>query len=231
MQRGSEAASRVEVFVEGGSTRTFAGVIGWPGWCRGGHGESQALQALLSCGPRYCAVVQALGLDCWPPVRLEQLHVSERVRGTATTDFGAPDSPLAGDARPIHREELMHMVWALTGCCRTFEAALEAGEGKDLRTGPRGGGRTLPAILEHVLGANGAYLHRLAWKSQPAAGLPLQRLRRMEVDILEALTAAAEGRLPASGPRGGKLWTARFFARRVAWHMLDHAWEIEDRLP
>ena len=24
-------------------------------------------------------------------------------------------------------------------------------------------------------------------------------------------------------------WPARYAARRIAWHVLDHAWEIEDR--
>ncbi|CAN5828742.1 hypothetical protein BH20CHL8_BH20CHL8_11020 [soil metagenome] len=24
-------------------------------------------------------------------------------------------------------------------------------------------------------------------------------------------------------------WTPRYFVRRAAWHVLDHAWEIEDR--
>jgi hypothetical protein len=26
------------------------------------------------------------------------------------------------------------------------------------------------------------------------------------------------------------LWSPRYFARRAAWHVLDHAWEIEDRV-
>jgi hypothetical protein len=52
----------------------------------------------------------------------------------------------------------------------------------------------------------------------------------LEAEILDALAAAVEGRLPVAGPRGGKLWTPRFFVRRVAWHLLDHAWEIEDRI-
>jgi hypothetical protein len=47
--------------------------------------------------------------------------------------------------------------------------------------------------------------------------------------ILEGLAASAAGKLPAKGPRGGSRWTARYFVRRVAWHALDHAWEIEDR--
>jgi hypothetical protein len=35
--------------------------------------------------------------------------------------------------------------------------------------------------------------------------------------------------VPAVGPRGGQRWSPRRFVRRAAWHILDHAWEIEDR--
>ena len=45
----------------------------------------------------------------------------------------------------------------------------------------------------------------------------------------DALAAGMRGELPAQGPRGGKIWSPRFFVRYVAWHTLDHAWEIEDR--
>jgi len=45
-----------------------------------------------------------------------------------------------------------------------------------------------------------------------------------------AIENAMRNGLPRSGPRGGRIWTLRFFVRRVAWHVLDHAWEIEDRM-
>ena len=48
--------------------------------------------------------------------------------------------------------------------------------------------------------------------------------------VLAALINAVDNGLPEKGPRGGKVWSPRFFARRVAWHTLDHAWEIEDRI-
>jgi len=38
------------------------------------------------------------------------------------------------------------------------------------------------------------------------------------------------GEIPHQGPRGGALWTPRYFVRRVAWHTVDHLWEIEDRI-
>ncbi|HEX5839952.1 MAG TPA: hypothetical protein VFY26_19100 [Anaerolineales bacterium] len=48
--------------------------------------------------------------------------------------------------------------------------------------------------------------------------------------ILETLAASAHGEIDEVGPRGGKRWVARYFVRREAWHVLDHVWEIEDRL-
>jgi hypothetical protein len=48
--------------------------------------------------------------------------------------------------------------------------------------------------------------------------------------ILDALASAARGEVPTQGPRGGTRWTPRYFVRRMAWHVLDHAWEIEDRI-
>jgi hypothetical protein len=45
-----------------------------------------------------------------------------------------------------------------------------------------------------------------------------------------AALAAAAGEVPAQGPRGGTRWPPRYFARRAAWHILDHVWEIEDRI-
>ena len=42
--------------------------------------------------------------------------------------------------------------------------------------------------------------------------------------MLEELRKASDG-----GPMGGKKWPPRYAARRLAWHVLDHLWEIEDR--
>lgn len=51
----------------------------------------------------------------------------------------------------------------------------------------------------------------------------------VSLPLLGPMRASAEGQIPSVGPRGGKRWTPRYFVRRAAWHVLDHAWEIEDR--
>ena len=42
--------------------------------------------------------------------------------------------------------------------------------------------------------------------------------------MLEVLRKPSDG-----SPIVGKKWPPRYAARRIAWHAIDHAWEIEDR--
>jgi len=83
-----------------------------------------------------------------------------------------------------------------------------------------------------VIGADAAYLARLAWKfPKPKTDNSTlnAELKRTRQAVLDALTAATHGETPKQGPRGGVIWSPRYFVRRVAWHLLDHLWEIEDR--
>jgi hypothetical protein len=52
---------------------------------------------------------------------------------------------------------------------------------------------------------------------------------RTHAAVLETLETTARAGPPPPGPRGGTRWLPRYFVRRVTWHVLDHAWEIEDR--
>ena len=94
--------------------------------------------------------------------------------------------------------------------------------------GPRGGGRSLEAIVDHLIGADAGYLSAVGWKA-PKAGRSSERLTATRAAILAALKASATGEIPARGPRGGARWSARYFVRRVAWHVIAHVWEIERR--
>jgi hypothetical protein len=210
-----------------GKTRTFAGALDWPGWCRSGRDPDAALQALLDYAPRYKEVLRGTRLSFSVPKDVAALKVVERLKGDASTDFGAPGAEPKFDSADVDEAELKRLQAILRACWRTFDAASKTAKGKQLAKGPRGGGRDLDKIAEHVMGADEGYLSRLAWKVPPGTGDQLERTRDA---ILAALTAAAHGEVEREGPRGGKRWTARYFARRVAWHVLDHAWEIEDRL-
>jgi hypothetical protein len=226
----AERSDTLDVAFEVGEKRTFAGAVDWPGWCRSGRDEKVALESLLAYGPRYAGVLRGTRLGFRAPGRRVNVRVTERLKGTATTDFGAPDAALSGDTRPVPDGDLRRFGTLLRACWRAFDGAVAAAEGVELRRGPRGGGRSLDGIVEHVLGADAGYLSRLAWRlGQVAPHDPSGELVRTREAILDALAAAARGEVEAVGPRGGRRWPPRYFVRRVAWHVLDHAWEIEDR--
>lgn len=219
---------KIDVYLEIGKKRTFAGAIDWPGWSRSGRDKASALQALLDYGPRYARATSQLGFQA--PVDASTFVVVERLEGNATTDFGAPGMAPSSDARPVDDTELQNFQALLAACWQAFDAAAGAATGHELRKGPRGGGRELEGIIQHVLGADAGYVRQLGWKfKQHEEADPEVELHRTRQTILEALAAASHGELPAQGPRGGVRWTPRYFVRRAAWHVLDHTWEIEDR--
>lgn len=222
--------NQIDTYLEIGQKRTFAGAADWPGWCRSGRDEESALQALLDYAPRYGRVLRATGLGFQAPRAVSSFVVIERLEGDATTDFGAPGRVPAADTRPVDWDELLRFQSILKACWQTFDACAETANGKTLRTGPRGGGRQLEGIIRHGLGADESYLSQVGWKLQKDNSMDLiQQILQTRQAILDASRASAGGEIPAKGPRGGIRWTARYFVRRVAWHALDHAWEIEDR--
>jgi hypothetical protein len=222
--------SKIKVYLEIGQKRTFAAALDWPGWCRSGPEEESALQALLDYAPRYARVLRATRLGFKPPSEVSSFVVVERLKGNATTDFGAPGMAPDRDDDPLKPKELAQFEKILKACLRTFETNVKKATGKSLRTGPRGGGRQLESMLEHVLGSDEGYLNQVGWKFKRDNTVDLTQQRKETHDaILSALAASAKGEIPAKGPRGGVRWTARYFARRIAWHTLDHAWELEDR--
>ena len=222
---------KIPVYLEIGSKRTFAGAMDWPGWCRSGRDEESALQSLVDCGARYARVVRGKEFKFRAPADAASLVVVERLKGNATTDFGAPDLAPASDATPIKEAELKHLQAVLKACWRAFDASVKSANGKELRKGPRGGGRELDGVVRHVLESDRSYLSSLGWRAAQDEGADIgEELKRLRKAILEGLTAAAHGKIAERGPRGGHRWKPRYFVRRSTWHVLDHAWEIEDRV-
>jgi hypothetical protein len=226
----------IQVFVEAGKKKTFAGAVDWPGWCRGGRDEAGALQALVDYGPRYARVLHGRGLggrglEFQVPSGGADLVVVERQEGNSTTDFGAPAIVLDGDRAAVDGSEYGRWREILPACWEAFDGAVGQAGGRELRKGPRGGGRDVAKMVDHVLEADRAYLARLNWKHKREAGRGLaEELERTRQAIVGALEVAERGELPERGARGGLIWPPRYFVRRVAWHVLDHAWEIEDRI-
>jgi hypothetical protein len=223
--------AQTEVYLEVGQKKIFAGALDWPGWCRSARDEGAALATLVAYAPRYAKIFSRTSIDFVPPDDPTTFAVVERLPGTSTTDFGAPDVAPARDAEPFDEAARERSRTILAAIWRAFDRVVEAAEGKELRKGPRGGGRERDAIVRHVLGADAAYLRRVGQKFSQDEAAPLDdELWRTREAIRAALAAGARGEIPTQGPRGGALWTPRYFVRRVAWHTVDHLWEIEDRI-
>src|SRR5829696_3273491 len=105
----AKSANNFEVYLEIGKKRTFAGAIQWPGWCRSGRDESAALQALFEAGPRYASILRKSRLGFQVPQDVSAFVVVERLKGNATTDFGAPDMIPISDSNPIDDAELRRL--------------------------------------------------------------------------------------------------------------------------
>jgi hypothetical protein len=213
-------AEPLAVYLEVTRKRTFAGAIEWPGWCRAGKTEEEALTALVAYSHRYGKVMARSRLGFKPPEGVDGLEVVERLKGNATTEFGAPGVPPKADDRPMSAPELRRLTTILEASWHAFDRAAEGAVGVTLSKGPRGGGRDLPKIVEHLEGAEESYLSKLGSRA-PEIGL--------RTAILAALEARAKGKPVADPNKVEKLWSPRYYVRRSAWHALDHAWEIEDR--
>jgi hypothetical protein len=133
--------NQIDVYLEVGGHRTFAAALDWLGWCRLARDEATALQTLFEYGPRYARVLRPALLGFQIPQDVAAFVVVARLKGNATTDFGAPDLVPASDTRPLDDPELRRLQALLKACWRAWDAAVEMTKGKTLRAGPRGGKR------------------------------------------------------------------------------------------
>ena len=145
----------------------------------------------------------------WPHDATD-LKVVERLPGNPTTDFGAPGIPAKDEAKSPTPAETKRML-ALLDAAWDYLDQVRARAPASLRKGPRGGGRDREKMYAHVLDSELGYSRHV--------GLRLKELDRDAVR--EALRH----------PQELNKWPAAYMTRRIAWHALDHAWEMEDRIP
>jgi hypothetical protein len=207
----------VRVLVEVTPKKAFASALDWPGLSRAGRDGPGALAALTRALPRYGVVAAVAGVAFDANAALE---VAEEAPGDAATAFGVPSIVAAGDRLPTTAVDGERLAALVAGCWEALLAAA-AGAPAELRKGPRGGGRDRDKVVGHVTEAESAYAAKMGLRVKQADPAGLIATRAAILDLL---------RTPSDGaPLAGKRWPARYAARRIAWHALDHAWEIEDR--
>jgi hypothetical protein len=215
-------SSATGVYVEVGKKRAFVSARDWPGWCRAGRDEEAALDALAEYAPRYGVVATEAGLT-FPASVADRLEVVERLPGDASTDFGAPGAVAEGDADELSPAEARRQAALLEASWAVFDRVAAAAPAT-LAKGPRGGGRDRDPIVDHVVGAEAGYARKIGIAHPAPSAADAAAVAALRSDILDAVRSRRFGAPPRSKP-----WPARYAIRRIAWHVLDHAWEIEDK--
>ena len=213
------AGRTLRVALETTPKKSFATAVDWPGWSRSGTTPEAAVESLLAYRDRYAAAIAGAGAE--PPTAPEP-DVIETVEGDAGTTFGVPSRVVTADRDPLDEAEAARRSAILAAAWRTFER-VAASAPPELRKGPRGGGRDTAKVVGHVVSADAGYTRQLGIRVRepdPADGAAVGAMRDAMLDVL---------RRPSDGSPIAHRWTPRYAAMRIAWHALDHAWEIEDR--
>jgi hypothetical protein len=208
-----------DIYLESGGKKVIAWSLDWPGWCRIRSSEGAAVQALIDTEPRYRLIAERAGFAFAPG----DLVVIERITGDANTAWGVPSVLAAAEAGPIDAETAQRNVALLRAAWTVLEEAVTTSPA-ELRKGPRGGGRDRDEIHRHVIEAERMYARKIGVRHKPFAVNDQGALQAMREEISAVLSQPASG-----GPLilGG--WNASYVVRRMAWHVVDHLWELEDR--
>jgi hypothetical protein len=200
------SVARSRVYFEQGKNSVFAVSLDWPGWCRRAKTPDLAIEALDGYRERYAKIVTEKFLP-------GSFEVVGTAKGNRTTDFGAPDALGQWDEGGLTAGELGRQLAVLHDCWNYFDAVVESAPAT-LQKGPRGGGRDRDNIVDHVREAERAYCAKVGFRVAPRT--PWDEQRDVVMTTLRSGSPAAK-------------WPIAYAIRRCAWHVVDHAWEIEDK--
>jgi hypothetical protein len=79
-------------------------------------------------------------------------------------------------------------------------------------------------MVGHVDEADHAYAGVMGLKMPAPDRADPATVTELRTAMLAVLRAPSDG-----SPIADRKWPPRYAARRIAWHSLDHAWEIQDR--
>ena len=211
---------RLTVAIEGSGRKVFASVLEWPGWSRSGKTAEAAIESLLAYAPRFEPVARIAGLSFGSSFDVE---VVEQLEGGSGTEFGVPSRPAAADSRPTDRAEAARLAAIVEAAWATFDR-VAAGSPAELRKGPRGGGRDRDKMVGHVNESDWYYAREMGINVKQPKSDDRPGIEALRMQLLAVLREPSDG-----SPLADRRWPVRYAARRIAWHALDHAWEMQDR--
>lgn len=209
----------------GKKRRVVAAAMDWPGLDRWGTSEDTAIEKVLSYVPRYAVVAEQAGLGA-EFAASRDVEVVERTPGSSSTDFwGIAHVPSEIERDVLsavdleRRLDLLRATWA-------FFDDVAARVPSELRPGSRSGGRSRDQIIRHVIyNEPGQFSRKVEVRTPIEEVLTPDGLAAHRTAYLAAIGAYNAAGKPA------RTWPIPFLIRRTAQHVMDHAWEMEDRDP
>ena len=194
----------------------------WPGLSRGASSAEGALEKLETYADRYRGVAALAGLSGEFPAT-PKFKVVEEVPGTGSTDFWAISwVPATSELGQLSKEAFERKLAILRACWKYFDRVV-ARVSPELKKGPRGGGRDRQQVVRHI------FVNECQWGKLLAIDLPEDEMltaqgrakhRNAYVRALRAYNAAG---------KSARTWQLQFLLRHTAFHVMDHAWEMEDK--
>lgn len=201
--------------------------IDWPGLERNGKTPEAALEKVALYRDRYARVADRAGLASEFAAEPD-VAIVEEYPGTPSTDFWGisfAQSPL--DIEGFDSTVLERRLALLQACWSELDA-LAVRVSPELQKGPRGGGRDRDQIVRHVLANELEWVPNMSDRPELDEVFIPARRERFHAEVLDAIRE-----YHAAGPppivRGRQKWTSSYLLRHMAYHVMDHAWEMEDK--
>ena len=216
----------VRVVIERGpkGKKAVAFALDWPGWSRGAKTPELAVETLESYRERYRLIAEAADMGARFK-REGRFEIIEDRVGPGSTDFwGISFAPSATEHDPMNAKELDRKVSVLQTCWEYFDKVGKRVSAEMLK-GPRGGGRDRDHIIRHTIRVESEeFAKRLGLRIPEEGALTPAGVRSHRKNYVAAMRAynAGEGKRMKS-------WTLPFLIRHSAFHVMDHAWEMEDK--
>jgi hypothetical protein len=205
--------------------KVAAFAIDWPGWGRGAKTPDAAVELLEAYRQRYRPIARLASLESEFD-RAGRLEIVEDHVGVGSTDFwGISFAPSSFEQAPMPEDELERKLKLLHAAWRFFDD-VAARVSSELEKGPRGGGRNRDEIVRHVVGNEWGDLGTKVGVLRPSDDL--LRPGAMRAHREEFVAAMRDYNAQARLARG-RNWTIALLLRHTAYHVLDHAWEMEDK--
>ena len=204
--------------------RAVAYALDWPGWSRGARTPEAALETLASYRDRYRPVAHLAGLAAEFDAAGGLEVVEDHIGNTSTDFWGISWTSSSFEKGPMPPDVLDRRLALLDGAWRFFDS-VAARVSPEMRRGARGGGRDRDEIIAHVFGNERVqFSKKVGVATPPGVMLTPDGLRTHREQFLAGLREYND-----ADRKVGRTWTIQYLLRHAAFHVLDHAWEMEDK--